>query len=181
VTVVWLQESAPPAGSPPLDWLLLTDQPVTTAAEAGQVVDWYRGRWLIEVYIRTLKTGCRVEDLLLRTMDRLAPCLAAYAVMAWRVLYLSRLARTLPDLPAAQVLEPDEGRMAWVQVHPGQPPPATLTLRTAVRLIAQVGGFLARRGDGEPGVETLWRGLTRVGDALAGYDAFAAVGGRCVQ
>lgn len=38
------------------------------------------------------------------------------------------------------------------------PPP----LNTVVRLIAQLGGFLGRKGDGDPGVKTLWLGMRDV-------------------
>jgi hypothetical protein len=32
------------------------------------------------------------------------------------------------------------------------------TLRQAIRWIAQLGGFLGRKGDGDPDVKTRWRG-----------------------
>lgn len=41
---------------------------------------------------------------------------------------------------------------------PDTPP----TLNDVVRLIAQVGGFLGRKGDGERGVKTIWHGLDQV-------------------
>ncbi|HUI87078.1 MAG TPA: IS4 family transposase, partial [Anaerolineales bacterium] len=33
--------------------------------------------------------------------------------------------------------------------------------------IAKLGGFLARKGDGPPGVQTIWRGLNRLSDIAA--------------
>jgi hypothetical protein len=47
---------------------------------------------------------------------------------------------------------------------PNRPP----KLNEAVSLIAMLGGFLARKGDVEPGVKTLWLGLQRVMDFAAG-------------
>ncbi|SAL88047.1 hypothetical protein AWB74_08378 [Caballeronia arvi] len=41
-------------------------------------------------------------------------------------------------------------------------------LNEVVRLVALLGGFLARKGDGEPGVKTIWQGLQRVTDFAAG-------------
>ncbi len=34
----------------------------------------------------------------------------------------------------------------------------------AAAMIAKLGGFLARKSDGEPGVKTIWRGLRRLHD-----------------
>jgi len=164
VTVVVAQEQGtPPDGAPPVQWVLLTSLPVTGAADACAVVARYAARWEIEVFFRTWKTGCRVEALQVMTRDRLEPCLGLYAVLTWRLLYLSRLARVCPDLPAAHVLSPEELQaLAVLGMHPRYGPPQLATLGQALRALAQLGGFLDRTSDGEPGVETLWRGLAKI-------------------
>ena len=43
---------------------------------------------------------------------------------------------------------------------PGRPP----GLNAVLRLVARLGGFLARKGDGEPGAQTIWLGLQRITD-----------------
>jgi len=48
---------------------------------------------------------------------------------------------------------------------PATPP----TVRQAVRWVAQLGGFLARKGDGEPGITTIWRGWSRFAAMAAVY------------
>jgi hypothetical protein len=104
--------------------------------------------------------GCRVERLQLADTDRLQTALALYMV-AWRINRLMRLGRTLPDLPADLVFEADEWRAAFILNK--KPVPKTVPpLNTVLRLIAQRGGFLARRHDGEPGAKTIWLGLQEI-------------------
>ena len=61
--------------------------------------------------------------------------------------------------------------MAFVTRQP-EPPKTPPTLREAVRMMAGLGGFLGRKGDGEPGTETLWRGLQRLDDIAEAYLVF---------
>jgi len=166
VTVVWVHESAPPADCPPLDWQLLTALPVGTLAEAARVIGIYARRWDIEVFFRTWKTGCTVERLQLTTRDRLEPCLGLYAIVAWRVLWLSRLSRTCPDLDATAFFSADEWQVIRVRAPQRDKPLVDRTLRSVVRAIASLGGFFARPAAEEPGVETLWKGLMRVADGV---------------
>ena len=59
------------------------------------------------------------------------------------------------------MFEPDEWKAAYIlnkQKLPCKPP----TLKEVVRLVARLGGFLARTGEGEPGVKTIWLGLQRI-------------------
>jgi len=165
VTAVWVREASPPEGTPPIEWMLLTTLPVEDLTMAETVVRYYPYRWRIERYHYVLKSGCRIEDLQLETFDRLDRALAVYRIVAWRLLWLTYLAREQPDQPCTTVLRPAE----WAALYAAHtrrpdPAPAPVTLHTAVRWIAQRGGFLDRRGDGEPGVKTLWRGYRRLED-----------------
>ena len=125
-------------------------------------------RWLIEVWHKVLKSGCRIEARQLETAERLERCLTLYSVIAWRVLYATLLARAAPELPCTALLDPDEWQALACIVHRTSTPPSTPpTLRQAVRWIAQLGGFLARTSDGEPGPITLWRGFQHLADHTA--------------
>jgi hypothetical protein len=160
VTAVWVIETDPPTGVAPIEWMLLTTLPVTTARQANRVVDWYCRRWDIEVWHTILKSGCKVEDRQLDTAQRLHRCLAVASVVAWRILLATRLARTDPDLPCTVLLSTLEWqalacRSLNTPVPPTHPPP----LRQAVRWIARLGGFIGRNSDGDPGPTTLWRGF----------------------
>lgn len=167
---VQVEEESPPGGQRPVRWLLLTTLPVTSLEEAVRVVVWYTRRWLIERYHYVLKSGCRLEELALATAERLRRALAVYAVVAWRLLWLTYAARRQPEASCAGVLGQEEWEVLYRQVEktaavPAGPP----TLRRVVGLIARLGGFLGRKGDGEPGVKVLWRGLRRLEDLVAGW------------
>jgi hypothetical protein len=168
VTALWVIEAAPPPGTEPLEWMLLTTLPVTTAEEALRLVAWYRCRWEIEVWHTILKSGCKVEERHLDTARRLHRCLVVASVVAWRVLLASRLARTDPDLPCSILLAPDEWRaLACRSLQTPTPPDEPPSLRQAVRWIARLGGFIGRASDGEPGPTTLWRGFLALAESTA--------------
>ena len=168
ITAVWVVETAPPAGTRPIEWLLLTTCPVTTTEQAFTLVHYYVCRWGIEVWHKVLKSGCRIEARQLETAERLERCLTLYSIIAWRVLYATLLARAAPDLPCTALLDADEWQALYCIIHRTPTPPASPpTLRQAVRWIAQLGGFLARAADGEPGPITLWRGFQHLADHTA--------------
>jgi len=168
VTALWVIETAPPPDTAPLEWMLLTTCPVTTADQATRLVDWYGCRWEIEVWHTILKSGCKVEDRQLDTARRLCRCLAVASVVAWRILVASRLARTDPDLPCTVLLSTDEWHaLACRSLQTPTPPPDPPPLRQAVRWIARLGGFIGRTSDGEPGPTTLWRGFLALAELTA--------------
>ena len=54
--------------------------------------------------------------------------------------------------------------MSCVDAQSHIPPEKPPTLNVTLRIVAKLGGFLGRTGDGEPGPQTLWRGLQRLND-----------------
>jgi hypothetical protein len=168
--VILLHEIDVPPDQEPVQWLLLTSLAVRTLAEAEQCVLWYSWRWRIERLHFILKSGCNYEKLQLETAERLWRALAIYLIVAWRVLYIDMVGRTLPTAPCTVFLTRDEWQALCCRRMKTPIPPTTLPdCRTAVRCLAQLGGFLSRKGDGEPGVKTLWRGLRRLGDMTDMY------------
>lgn len=165
VTVVLTQEQDAPTGVSPLRWLLLTTLPIRGCSGAQQCVRWYAIRWLIERYHFVLKSGLGIERLQLDTAEQFERALALCSVVAWRLLALTHEARLHPDAPASAVLQTHEWQalycVTWqTPLAPTNPP----TVGDAVLWIAKLGGFLARKSDGPPGVKTLWRGLSRLAD-----------------
>jgi Transposase DNA-binding/Transposase Tn5 dimerisation domain len=170
VWAVWAIESDPPPGVEAVEWLLLTTLPITSTDEALERLAWYAARWGIEVWHKVLKSGCRIEDKQLETAARLKRCLALYSVIAWRILYATMLARVVPDLPCTVLLDEHEWQGLYCRIHRvALAPPKPPTLRQAVRWIAQLGGFLGRKHDGEPGVTVLWKGFQHLVDVAAMY------------
>jgi hypothetical protein len=123
LTVVLAQEEHPRPGRPAVRWLLLSTVPVNAVADAVQLVRWYVRRWLIERFNYVLKSGCRIEQLQLETAARLERALATYAVVAWRLLWLTYAARRDPAGPCDAVFAPVEWQV--LQLHSGQAPRAT--------------------------------------------------------
>jgi len=169
--VILVEEEAPPATAEAICWLLLTTLPVDTLAQAGQCVYYYTLRWLVERYHYVLKSGCQVEELQLETAARIECALATYCIVAWRLLWLTYEARSNPELSADRVLAAPEWQSLYCTIHKTPTPPQTPpTLHQAVRWIAQLGGFLGRKSDGEPGVKVIWRGLRRLSDIAATWE-----------
>jgi hypothetical protein len=169
-TCIVAREIGAPPGVKPVEWRLLTNRLAPALADIIELVDWYRARWEIEIFFNILKNACQIETLQLSSVDRLERALALFMVVAWRIAHLMRLGRTCPELDAAQFFHPDEIRGAYLlskKPLPKKPP----RLNEVLRLIAQLGGFLARKSDGEPGVKTLWLGLQRVMDAASTLQA----------
>lgn len=163
------EESAVP-GHAPLKWLLASTLAIHTEADAIRLLDWYLYRWRIEQYHFVLKSGCRIESRQLQTAERMEAAIATYSIIAWRLLWLTYEARESPHTECTKVFETDEWQVAHRVVHPHAPLPAEPpTLSTAMGWIARLGGHLGRKNDGPPGVKTLWRGLSRLVDLVAGY------------
>lgn len=169
LNVILVEETAPPAdGSQPIRWLLLTSLAVDSFEAAWQAVRWYSYRWLIERFHFTLKSGCRLEQLQLQTKQRLRNALATYSVMAWRLMDLTYQARLEPEASCELVLEVREWRLLRRKFEPKNRSKRPPTLHQAMVWIAQLGGFLARKGDGEPGLKTTWLGLGKLHHLLEG-------------
>jgi hypothetical protein len=164
VNVVQVREVAPPVGDAAVEWLLLTNLPVDTPEQVRRVIDDYCVRWMIEVFFRTLKSGCRVEQRRFEHLDRFLPCLAVYLIVTWRTLYVCRLARALPDLGCDAVFEPAEWKAVYQVVRRIAPPSKPPPLSEMVRLVAQLGGYVNRSRTDPPGPQTVWLGLQRVHD-----------------
>ncbi|PTT77216.1 IS4 family transposase [Pelomonas sp. HMWF004] len=167
MTCLVASEVGAPTGDKPVCWRLLTNRPVTTLEQARELIEWYRARWEIEMFFHVLKTGCRVEALQLASLPKIERALMLFMVVSWRIARLMRLGRTCPDLPASLMFDPDEIKAAYVLTKKPLPPTPP-SLNDVVRRVAMLGGFLARKGDGEPGVKTLWLGLQRVTDFASG-------------
>jgi hypothetical protein len=167
---VWVKEEQPPAGEEGLEWLLLTNDEITTAAQAVRRVRWYRLRWRVEELHKCLKSGCRAEHRQFESRETLERALTFFLLASVRLLGLRDLARSDPGAPAAALLDETEQQVLALhakktrQAWPPQP-----TVREAVRLLAGMGGFMGRKGDGEPGWLTLWRGFLIFQERVEGF------------
>ncbi len=174
VAAILAQEIDVPEGAEPIQWMLLTTMAVQNFDQAVEKLSWYGRRWGIEVYHRTLKSGCKIEQRQLGNADRIEACLAIDMVVAWRIFHLTKLGRETPDVPCTVFFEEAEWKALYCFVRqdpkpPDQPP----TLREAMRMVASLGGFLGRNSDGEPGTKSLWLGIQRLDDIAATWKFMA--------
>jgi hypothetical protein len=156
-----------------IEWMLLTTVETATFEDAKKRSEWYAGRWGIEVYHRTLKSGCRILNRQLGTAESLQACLGVDMVVAWRIYHLTMLGREVPDHPCSVFFEDVEWKALCCHaektpVAPTQPP----TLVEAIRMVGKLGGHIGRKGDGMPGTECIWRGLQHLDMAVEMYVIF---------
>jgi hypothetical protein len=165
VNVVHVFELGPPAGEPPVEWLLLTSEPVNAPEEIAFVVDGYRTRWVIEEFFKATKTGCAFESKQLESYDTLTNLLAYVLVIAYALILMRALSRTGREESADAVLSPTQTKIlrALDKKLPAKP-----TVRAALLAIAGLGGHLKNNGD--PGWRTLSKGWRKLIDYEAGYD-----------
>lgn len=162
VTCLIAQEVDTPVEMSPVCWRLLTNRCVDTLEAAIELIEWYRARWEIEIFFHVFKNGCTVEKMQLDAIEKVECALAVYMVVAWRIMYLMRMGRTCPELPADLFFDRDEIRAVYLLRREKPPQDRAPQINEVLRLIAQIGGFLARKCDGEPGVQTIWKGMQDV-------------------
>jgi hypothetical protein len=155
-----VRELKPPAGVEPLHWILLTSLPCTQFVEARRIVGRYSARWHIEEYHKALKTGAGVEDSQLEQGYRLETLIAVLALVAVRLLNTKLMARACPDqtLAADQI---NAQSLQLLEARMGKPKEGW-TQKSFWVAVARLGGFIGRKGDGEPGWQNIWRGWQRL-------------------
>lgn len=162
--VIQALELDPPAGEPPIHWVLITTEAVVDFASACQMVGYYARRWVIERLHFTLKSGLRAERLQIDDAVSLKHALAVYYVVAWRLLHLTYLARERPDAPASEAFEADE-----LTVLAAATKREVATVWEAVLAVAELGGWERYRTAPPPGVKSLWVGWITLRGMVRGY------------
>jgi hypothetical protein len=168
---VYVSERDCPAGCEPLDWMLITNVPVKDRKQALEIVSWYCLRWRIETWHKVLKSGLKVEDCRLSTNERLYRYIAIMSIVAWRIFWITLVGRAAPEASCRLLLNEFECKILMAKFNRSgtnnkQPP----TLSRTIRWIAQLGGFLARKSDKEPGITHIWRGLKKFTAMLDGAE-----------
>jgi hypothetical protein len=171
VNVVLCEEVNPPDGEDAISWLLVTTLPIDTDEDVQRIILGYCVRWQIEVFFRTLKSGCRIEQRRFEHVDRVLNCLAFYSVVAWRLMYVCYLGRECPDIECEAIFEPSEWKSVYTILDIEFPAEGCPSLNDLVRAIARLGGFIDRPKN-HPGTQTLWIGLQRCYDLSNAWDTF---------
>lgn len=159
INVVHVFEPTPPQGQDAVEWILLTNEPISTIDEVKKIVAVYCQRWLIEEFFKAVKTGCAYEKRQLVTFDSLSNALAITLPVAWGLLLLRAQSRVDDSLPAAPYI--DAFRLAVIKAHSTRYRlPDNPTLKETAYAIAGMGGHLKRNGP--PGWLTLQRGYEKL-------------------
>jgi len=161
---VYVSEPNPPFSAEPVDWMLITNVPVNSTDDALERVNWYKLRWQIEIFHRVLKSGCKVEYARFVKNHRRVPYLTLKSIIAWQLLLLTHYHRISPDQSALALMSKIELSALYAAIHDKFPCDLSFTARQAIRWLGQLGGFLARKWDKEPGPTALWRGWQRLQD-----------------
>ena len=169
LNLVHVREENAPEGVRPLEWFLLTSVGVRSSREAKQVLEWYRLRWRIEEWHRVLKTGCKAEYLGHQSGDRIERAVTIKAVIAWRLMAMTLLGRTTPELPA-EVLFSDMEILALKDFAQDRRLPLPDHLGGTVVTLARLGGYLNRNYDPPPGHQKIWEGYVRLATMAQTYE-----------
>jgi hypothetical protein len=167
VSLVQVTEIDAPPGTEPVMWRLLTTHPVGDAAMAWCVVGWYRQRWIIEQFFRTLKQqGLQLEDSQLESADRLLKLTAIAARAACTIMQLvqardgkseqdARIVFTPHEIDTLRALIPTLEGKTELQKNPHPPQ----SLAWAAWAIAKLGGWDGYPKSSPPGPITFRHGL----------------------
>lgn len=157
-------------GPEPLEWILLTNVPVLTAADAWERTEWYSCRPVIEEYHKALKTGCGVEELQFTTRAALEVSLALLSVVAVQLLRMRDMSRDpeLKDQPAELLIDAIYVAVLSTMRFKKKRP---LSVGEFFKALAYLGGHLNRRSDKPPGWLVLWRGWTKLQPMVSAVEA----------
>lgn len=173
VNVICLKEIDPPEGEEPIVWYLLTSLPIRTLGEIKAVIKYYLARWEVEIFFKTYKSGCKVEEKSLRSAKRLFPLFSLLLIIAWRLNFLLHMNRVMPEISCELFFEESEWKAGYVAATrdrkiPSEPP----TLEKMIYYIAKLGGYLGRKNDSQPGVKLLWLGIAALHNYADAWELF---------
>ena len=168
IWVIHALEENPPPNTEAVEWFLLTTIDLGSPEDAEQCLRWYCLRWRIEDWHRVLKSGCRIEDIAHETAGRIRRAVAINLVIAWRIMLMTLLGRETPGLPAEVLFSDIELRTlrAYSKKNGLKAP---VLLGDAVRMVAKIGGYLARKSDPAPGHELIWHGYAALRFMAIGF------------
>jgi hypothetical protein len=160
--VIYVREKEPPKGLEPIEWFLMTNEEVNSCAQAFEKVQYYVQRWKIERFHYVLKSGCAIEKLQERDMEKTKTLILMYSVIAVFILNLTYIARVNPELPCNILFDEDEWKVLYcVANRRKEAPEKPYTIGEAVKYMGTLGGPRRAPSDGPPGVKAIWQGLQK--------------------
>ena len=157
---VIILEKKPPKNHEPLEWLLITNIPVTNTQEAIEKMRWYSLRWNVETFHKILKSGCSIEGAQLRSKKNLIKYITTKSVIAWRIFWLSRISRIDLNYNCNTVLTKIQQDVLFKRFNKGKINTEPISVKQALNWIGKLGGYIGRNSDAPPGIITIWKGWT---------------------
>jgi hypothetical protein len=168
VNVIYVKEEHPPTGKEPIEWFLMTSEPIHTAEEAYEYVGYYMQRWKTERFHYVLKSGCAIEKLQERSMEKMTALILMYSIIAVMILNMTYMGRLKPEAPCPVLLGADEWKLLYcIANETKKEPKKPYTMKEAVDCLGWLGGPKRAPSDGPPGVKTVWSGLMKLYILLA--------------
>ena len=168
LTVIHAEEKNTPVNREKIVWKLITNLDISSEQEAIEKLDWYTMRWKIETFHKILKSGCKAENLKLRTADRITNMLAILCIISWRIFWITMINRCAPQAPAQLAFTDIEIQIINCMANCHNNKKSTNDLSFYIEELAKLGGYLARKSDPPPGITVIWRGLKRLSDIEVG-------------
>ena len=154
-----------------IQWVLHTNLEINNLNDALKIINYYKKRWHIENYHKTLKTAFKIEDMRLETLNGLKNMITMLSILAVRFYYMIHLSRIDGDQDISAVLEPYEWEALMIKTEQAKITDEHIrkpTIKEGITLIAILGGFMNRKKDGPPGILVIWRGWERLAE-IASY------------
>jgi hypothetical protein len=168
VNVIYVKEERPPKGKEPIEWFLMTNEPVNTVEEAYEYARYYARRWKIERFHYALKSGRGIEKLQERSIDKTLSLILMYSIIAVKLLNMTYIGRVNPEALCSILLGPDEWKLLYcIANKTKKEPEKPYTMKEAVDYLGWIGGPKRAPSDGPPGVKTIWIGLMKLYILLA--------------
>jgi hypothetical protein len=163
LTIIRLAEEKPPEGVTPIEWLLVTNLEIRTVSDALQAAEYYKQRWKIERFHYVLKSGCEIEQIQQRSVERIEMLILMYSIISIHIMQLTFLARNAPETPCDLIFSEKEWKTLYrAGNHTTSEPEKPPNMEEAVRLVAKLGGRVAAKSDGPPGLKVIWIGLSNL-------------------
>lgn len=173
MTGIMAIEKNPPKGESQLKWILLTNLQVDSLSEAFDKVKLYSMRWNIELLHKIMKSGFAMEKAQLRDGERLKKYITLKSILSWRIFWITRYLYEARNENCELVFSPHEWTILYRKTNPKSAiPKKPPKIGDTYHWLGKLGGFIGRKGDGDPGFISIWRGWMRFTSLLEDYDLF---------
>jgi len=164
-------------GLEPIEWLLATNEEINSVEKAFEYVGYYVQRWKIERFHHVLKSGCKVELIQERTLQKTETMLMLKSIIAVKIMNVTFLARLNGETLCDCVLDEAEWKLLYCAANKTNiPPQRPYSIEKAILYLSQLGGYKRCKSDGPPGLKTVWKGIAKLYLLLSFADCFPVVG-----